>query len=370
MSDESWVLGDGRDKQAEGGKEHKQAVTRKLMRRQPWLQFRLATLLFAILLAALVLAFFTPEARRARLVQRHRDGKVLLERSFSDTSGRRLRVLVVGTEGQPWPISLPLTIVVADRNYHGLVERTVEASPLVARSYPGSPAFHSGSLELRDGTAVLALTCLHRDTSYGTYRYKLSADGIEPFGDVEWDPRIAAEMDWQNKAAWIAGRSVEFTDRLTITHEYDEETGLPLLGDLGEEYCRAYSKRIGELIEEFGLPSWSAKREFEVYRIPNADYAKVLKSDELEQFSATPYRLNSNIMLVNGPFDDPEWGSSSGGFAVLSKSSRSALRGEEAEKIYAGRLKSYPSVIFVRADNTWAAAYTSDGTLIGTVSQQ
>lgn len=339
------------------------------------LQFRLRTLMLVTAgcagLFSLWIAYVTPFLSQRKLLARHtgQANRLVFKEAFLDQTGTPLRVFLFEARQQGFPGSQPQQIVITDHDFQERVAWTADYPEEIMRVTASAPIVHSAALEFVDGAPILAMTCLHRGGGYGTYRYSLSATGVQRIGEVEWDPRLEAELDWRNKHADIYGHAISFAGGDTyFRHEFDEDNGLRLRGDLEGAYAKEYTQRVRELIAQNGLPPWSVKRKYKVYRVAEPDYVAVLDSAALEEVRKTPYQINDRITIANGNVSTSVYPS---GFAVLPNGQQ---MGEKPDRIFVGQLGKYPDVTFVRAHfpstrQTWVGAFAPDGTQLGSVSR-
>lgn len=179
------------------------------------------------------------------------------------------------------------------------------------------------------------------------------------FADLRQRGRTQAEQDWQAHRAEISFD--DFHQTGTVTYNYDPETGLKIRHRFNQsQYAEAYKKRVGELLNQHGIPDWSMKDHV----VADDDLIGMLDSDEMDKIEEFPHDVNDNITLMRRG-SVTRWGgttSSTGdGLTVLAKHGGSIGVGSEVEPAFVGRLAKFPEVIFVRSGRSWLGAFHDSG---------
>lgn len=175
--------------------------------------------------------------------------------------------------------------------------------------------------------------------------------------------RSQADADWANHDAVIYGpdfASFRTLGPYEITRWYDDQTGLKYRAWRNQWIDKAYSKRIDELIRDYGVPSWSAKAG-----IPGDSELIAMLQSTMTPVAEFPYAVSPIIVLQSHARD---------GKRSLTVEVRNARNGnvsidipDTCDGVYVARDSNRPSTVFVRRGRTWGCAINENGYVLAEV---
>jgi hypothetical protein len=186
---------------------------------------------------------------------------------------------------------------------------------------------------------------------------------------LEKEGRDRADADWAAHTAavwgWLGWAKPRRFANVTITSQFDFDTGLPVRGLTRDGIEDAYWRRLVELIRIHGVPSWSQKSRL----ASDLDLVAMLNNSTMVPVPDLPYDVAPGIVLFrNG--DITRWGVTMTSFShemtIGSRYSGASVYEDlsEADVTYVGRSEKYPGVIFVRYGHEWIAECTEDGWIL------
>jgi len=186
---------------------------------------------------------------------------------------------------------------------------------------------------------------------------------------LEKEGRNRADGDWAAHSVVLCNmygwRPPHQLGQVTIQSEFDARTGFLLTVFMNEGYEDAYWRRILELIETNGIPSWSKKSRL----VSDSEMVSLLNTSTMQPVTEFPYDAAPGITLFrDGAIT--RWGTTTTAISKeLTIASRFSVAGPQqdagaVDTAYVGRFEKYPGMVFVRYGHEWIAACTDDGWIL------
>jgi hypothetical protein len=167
--------------------------------------------------------------------------------------------------------------------------------------------------------------------------------------------RSRAETDWAAHTAVIYCNYMKIYTvhgQNEITRKYDPNTGLEFryTSFASDSYRQSYNNRIRELLDKYGVPSWSAKEA-----IPSdAELIAMIDSPLMEEVKNIPCIITPHITIM-AKFRN-------GQRSVSINTSNGVLGCPHLDKsLFLARDPKLPKTIFIRGGQCWVIAYSEDG---------
>lgn len=180
--------------------------------------------------------------------------------------------------------------------------------------------------------------------------------------------RARADVDWVSHCAVVFTSQVQdYTaeGQFRITQRYDPGSGLRRHQVSKDTlFFRAYNDRIRELIEEHGVPLWSAKKAI----LADVDLIALLRCPSMQVVTTFPYKVSPSIVVradihsgrrlltivsKNQQYGDFVWAATE-------------LDGD----VYFGHAPPPSEALLIRVGGDWMAVYTDDGRHVADVVRE